>query len=476
LNPSYQVVSPPNQQGSILGRIVSESALGLILYWVVFCRANARVLASVQAELEALRATKLFSFTVGNDNGYCICALCQTPGYKQKSHAKPSILELFWEMCVRVPQLTRRIEVFTNMARTLPAGEYRAEVKQELADTILAKTVAYPCLQDRAAGTDAYQKALRAGRSEADAIFSGEVARSKSIGPYTTGLFTEITEPQRDEVVFKPKSRIEKGAFDCRDCHISSPEEWATFFDDLAHKLVRREELSLTNELSEELFDYKVTDLCTDQQIAAWYPHIKGGVANSSSILSSFYGVTNDPQPSEKRFIALPVKPWVDANREEFLNLYGESLRNANGINLRKGETRADYAARHKNGKLGSFLPNWCDTCKQYVAWSHDGPGGIPCKDYLKTLAADEAKRVATMYEPTERVVTRPASTSCSDGPINTNWVEDKWIARLDRNKALRLLSAKCKPCVEYAPKVKKGRKPKRHYVRHKRSFVRTQN
>lgn len=58
---SSQVVSPsppPNYQGSILGWIVGESALSKILYWVAYCRANARLLASVQAELAALRAAQ----------------------------------------------------------------------------------------------------------------------------------------------------------------------------------------------------------------------------------------------------------------------------------------------------------------------------------------------------------------------------------------------------------------------------------
>ena len=38
---------------------------------------------------------------------------------------------------------------------------------------------------------------------------------------------------------------------------------------------------------------------------------------------------------------------------------------------------------------------NWCPTCKQYVALSHDGPGGINCEDHLEKIAADERKHAA---------------------------------------------------------------------------------
>src|SRR5689334_3710549 len=53
---SPHVVSPLHHQGSVLGRIVAgETRLGKLLYWITFCNANARALASVQAELAALR-------------------------------------------------------------------------------------------------------------------------------------------------------------------------------------------------------------------------------------------------------------------------------------------------------------------------------------------------------------------------------------------------------------------------------------
>ena len=56
---SHQVVSPPPIEGSVLGRIVAgDSVLGQLLYWIAFSLANARMLASVQAELAALRAQK----------------------------------------------------------------------------------------------------------------------------------------------------------------------------------------------------------------------------------------------------------------------------------------------------------------------------------------------------------------------------------------------------------------------------------
>jgi hypothetical protein len=54
---SHQVVNPPpKQQGSVLGQIVAgETRLGQVLYWIAFSLANARLLASVRAELATLR-------------------------------------------------------------------------------------------------------------------------------------------------------------------------------------------------------------------------------------------------------------------------------------------------------------------------------------------------------------------------------------------------------------------------------------
>jgi hypothetical protein len=77
------VVYPSPLEGSVLGRIVAgDSVLGQLLYWVAFCNANARLLASVQAELAALRKQQAQS----KDN--CLhgirrqwCALCELHEY-----------------------------------------------------------------------------------------------------------------------------------------------------------------------------------------------------------------------------------------------------------------------------------------------------------------------------------------------------------------------------------------------------------
>jgi hypothetical protein len=85
-------------------------------------------------------------------------------------------------MCERVPKLTRNIEVLKACIPTLPPGEKKAELIAALRDAVLGKKVAYRCLMDRAAGIEAYQKALRDGCSVEAAIHAGISAEDKAIG------------------------------------------------------------------------------------------------------------------------------------------------------------------------------------------------------------------------------------------------------------------------------------------------------
>lgn len=98
--------------------------------------------------------------------------------------AGKSVLQLCWEMCVRVPYLTRRIAALTANVAKLPRGKTRNELKRELLERILDKQIAFPCFQDRKAGIEAYQKALLDGRCLSEAIYAGYVAENKAIGPY----------------------------------------------------------------------------------------------------------------------------------------------------------------------------------------------------------------------------------------------------------------------------------------------------
>ena len=46
---------------------------------------------------------------------------------------------------------------------------------------------------------------------------------------------------------------------------------------------------------------------------------------------------------------------------------------------------------------------NWCPTCKQYVKWSHDGPGGIDCEIRLATVAEKRAVKFTNHGKKEER-------------------------------------------------------------------------
>lgn len=101
-----------------------------------------------------------------------------------------SVLYLCWQLCFRVPQLTRRIEMLSAKVAGLPRGSERNGVVEELRDTLLDKQIAYPCFQHRKAGLDAYQAALCNGRTVEDAIDAGLTAERTSIGPYNPARFT----------------------------------------------------------------------------------------------------------------------------------------------------------------------------------------------------------------------------------------------------------------------------------------------
>lgn len=212
----------------------------------------------------------------------------------------------------------------------------------------------------------------------------------------------ESDPPQRNEVVFKPKSRKENDVFDCRGCHVSSPEELAAFFGDLERKLVHREVVCQTNDVSEEL-SYTVTELCTDEQIAAWYPHTKGGVANSSSILRSFYRVTDEPEPSEQRFAALPVKPWVDSRRETFHSLFGKLLESTQEETAnRRLPTKYNLPAISPRKKAAAAPEKslLCTICKDYRHQVHEH---VPVLTF--SFAQQNIDRVKKVVEKWQQVL-----------------------------------------------------------------------
>jgi len=198
-DPTSVVTAPPINQGSVLGRIVAgDTRLAQLLRWIVFHAALTVPIAEVRAELAALKAAqpKKFVFTVGADKGYCVCALCQIKD-QQKEHSKPSLLERCWQMCERVAFLKRhipQIESRFEREKDSMGAKEREDWEFYISDGKLSIKVAYSSFQAHAASIDAYQKALQVGRSEADAILAGEVARSKSIGSYTQGLFSEVKE------------------------------------------------------------------------------------------------------------------------------------------------------------------------------------------------------------------------------------------------------------------------------------------
>jgi hypothetical protein len=118
----------------------------------------------------------------------------------------------------------------------------------------------------------------------------------------------------------------------------------------------------------------------------------------------------------EKRFVTLPIVPWVDLRRETFLSLYGELLEKdrqredirRGELALRDGDYDRAWAARgwkHVAGIASSKFTvacqtNWCPTCNEYVVEEHDGPNGISCEEYCRLRElGEEMKRANAAWE-----------------------------------------------------------------------------
>ncbi len=217
--PSHQVASPPpKHQGSVLGRIVTgDSRLGQLLYWIAFCNANARLLASVQAELAELRTQHrdylaelhhVSEFKPYRPNSKSTCAKFQND--------EPLFALKVGEYCKAFPHLI----VFAD-----EDGYVTGTCTQEQLLTALLVTELTKLVNLRKRQTLTKEKCLH-GMPEQWCSLCETNEKIDSV-PYS---------PPSDFIANQLKSRKEKGASDCR---VSSPEELDVFFDNLTRKVVQ---------------------------------------------------------------------------------------------------------------------------------------------------------------------------------------------------------------------------------------------
>lgn len=215
---SHLVVNQPSHQGSVLGRIVSDSRLGQIIFavhrWMVLGRAIAETQAELAAERAAHRDT-LFSFTVGKDI--------------ERSSGK-SALELCWETLERVQYLNRRIALYQN-------PEDRIERSGKFYYFLIR-------LAGIAGGDVAASKFMDDPRND-------KRVREHECPNYLIGSFADVSPEQITEFerTFSPETKaqfasyceyraLEKATAKRRGSkskwHVSSPEELAHFSNSLA--------------------------------------------------------------------------------------------------------------------------------------------------------------------------------------------------------------------------------------------------
>jgi len=356
--PSHQVASPPpKHQGSVLGRIVTgDSRLGQLLYWIAFCNANARLLASVQAELAELRTQHrdylaelhhVSEFKPYRPNSKSTCAKFQND--------EPLFALKVGEYCKAFPHLI----VFAD-----EDGYVTGTCTQEQLLTALLVTELTKLVNLRKRQTLTKEKCLH-GMPEQWCSLCETNEKIDSV-PYS---------PPSDFIANQLKSRKEKGASDCR---VSSPEELDVFFDNLTRKVVQHVVVRQRKETHTEPHTAE-----EQAWLMEWYAAEEWCAAVKSA----------HQKPIEVPFGPL-TKAIAESGRPTFRDLFGKLLESTRkeAANLRLTAPRQrleEYAARHKNGESVTVrhLPNWCSTCKQYMTWSHDGPTGIPCNVPVLSLS-----------------------------------------------------------------------------------------